>query len=334
MIIYKDYEKQVYDWLNKKNKLDTNFTFSLRQNGSKGAELDYFIGTEKSRYFAITFWTLPVGFPGSSGDCIGLVFKLSSDYTKYSYDFKFTQTNSPHDAQNTSALNLIKSATKKITESIGANRISSGDNKMFTIRSKPKQESYISLHEMLKDVGEDLFKLIPIINNQIKEEKKVNPIFEAHRISKEEFVNMKEKLEKRFEKYKPNSQSEIIKEKYSNWLKGNESSTKINSYLRAIDILNELLDKDIYLEKNIAILTILYQDTLENQRDINSKYYYPSAPSYGNNGFYSASVKAFIDFLKNGHIILPKKLIQVKTKWQNLQTKYFTVLQELVKHFT
>ena len=98
-----------------------------------------------------------------------------------------------------------------------------------------------------------------------------------------------------------------IRERFSDWLKGNESSNKINSYLRAIDILNEILDKDIYLEKNIAQLTILYRDLIDHQRDQKGKYFYEAAPSYGNNGFYSASVKAFIDFLKEGHGIVPKK---------------------------
>lgn len=52
MLSYKDYEKQVYDWLMTKHNADSTFTFSLRQNSSKGAELDYFIGTEKSNYIA------------------------------------------------------------------------------------------------------------------------------------------------------------------------------------------------------------------------------------------------------------------------------------------
>ena len=46
MINYKDYEEQVYNWLNQKHDADPNFTFSLRMKGSKGAELDYFIGTK------------------------------------------------------------------------------------------------------------------------------------------------------------------------------------------------------------------------------------------------------------------------------------------------
>jgi hypothetical protein len=33
MIIYKQYEKTVYNCLNNYNKQDSNFTFSLRRNG-------------------------------------------------------------------------------------------------------------------------------------------------------------------------------------------------------------------------------------------------------------------------------------------------------------
>lgn len=238
-IIYKEYEKEVYNWLNNKNKLDINFTFSLRQNGSKGAELDYFIGTEKSRYFAVTFWTLPVGFPGSSGDCIGLVFKVSANYLNYSYDFKFTQTNSPHDAQNTSALNLIKSSTQNIKASIGAKRVSADDNKMFTIRSKPRQESYTDLNQMLDDIDKDLNKLIPIINNQIEEEKKVNPEFEAHRISKEEFANMEAKLLVRFNKYDVNTNKGV--QNYQNLNKDENTFEKTRALLDS-SIFDEYID--------------------------------------------------------------------------------------------
>lgn len=47
MFNYIDYEKKIYDWLMAKHNENSSFTFSLRQNGSKGAELDYFIGTAK-----------------------------------------------------------------------------------------------------------------------------------------------------------------------------------------------------------------------------------------------------------------------------------------------
>ena len=97
-----------------------------------------------------------------------------------------------------------------------------------------------------------------------------------------------------------NLQLEGIKEEFSNWLKGNEktNSNKIYSYLRAIEILIEITEKDIYLETNLDKLNVLYNDLIREQRTENGKYYYSKSPSYGNNGFYSASIKAFIEFLK------------------------------------
>ena len=289
MIKYKEYEKEVYHWLNNKNKQDPNFTFSLRQNGSKGAESDYFIGTENSRYFGVTFWSIPVGFPGSSGDCVNLIFKLSKDYLKYSYDFKFTQTNSPHDAQNTSALNLIKSVTKNITDSVAAKRISADDNKIFTIRSKPKQEAYKNLELMLKDIDADLFKIIPIINTQIEKEKNENPKFKAHRVSKEEFANMKAKLLVRFDRYGEQNINSIenVKEKFIEWLINkpkskyfNNNKETLNRYLDTyntyfeIDIFEvsksnyntiiEVIDKVAYQNENSAFFK--YSDEESNHR--------------------------------------------------------------------
>jgi 5-methylcytosine-specific restriction protein B len=92
---------------------------------------------------------------------------------------------------------------------------------------------------------------------------------------------------------------EGVKKEFSDWLKGNENSNKVNSYLRAIDILNEILDDDLYLEENMVNLQTLYDDLILDQKNKNSKYYYDKAPSYGNNGFYSASVKALKTFLEN-----------------------------------
>jgi len=201
MINYKEYEQKVYDWLINKNKQDPNFTFSLRQNGSIGAEKDYFIGTENSRYFATTFWAIPVGYPGSSGDCIDIIFKFSADYKSYSYNFEFTQTNSPEEGQNTSVLHLIKSLANPLDKAIGNSYVSPANNKIFTIKTKPKKNEYSNLDEMIADIDQDLELVLPIVEECIEKEISVNPEFIAHRISKEEFSKMKNKLEMRFEKY-------------------------------------------------------------------------------------------------------------------------------------
>lgn len=66
MISYNEFTESVFNWFMDKNKLDPSFTFSLRQKANKGSELNYFIGTERFKYFGTTLWTIPVGFPGSS----------------------------------------------------------------------------------------------------------------------------------------------------------------------------------------------------------------------------------------------------------------------------
>ncbi|WP_370227787.1 McrB family protein [Mesoflavibacter sp.] len=123
--------------------------------------------------------------------------------------------------------------------------------------------------------------------------------------------NLKNKLKEALEKKSiqtRNADILSVKEKFSNWLKTNETSNKVASYLRAIDILNELLGAgNVYAEKNIAKLTLFYQDLIEHQKDEKGIYYYEAAPSYGFNGFYSASIKAYIEFLKTEHGINPKK---------------------------
>jgi hypothetical protein len=208
MINYKDYEKQVYDWLMTKHNADANFTFSLRQNGSKGSELDYFIGTENSKYFSTTFWTLPVGFPGSSGDCIGLIF----EYTKsgYKYFVDFNQTASPEGNQNISVLNILKSLRSDLSESPGLQKQTSEKHKMFNLRTKTNKASYETIEEMLEDVEKDIDFIIPLVNEHIAREKRINPEFIAHRITTDEFESMHKKMETRFDKY-----AHVIKEEVS-----------------------------------------------------------------------------------------------------------------------
>lgn len=299
MIEYKEYEKHVYAWLKQKHKKDTSFTFSVRMKGSKGAETDYFVGTKKSNYFATTFWTIPVSFPGSSGDAISLIFGSRGDY--FVYNFEFTQTKSPHDEQNKWALDLISSIKKPSLKNLDFSYESPDHNKMLTFKTVQRQSSYTSLDTMLEDIDKDLEIIVPLVDAAIGDIKTKHPEFIAHRITLAEFNKMQSKLEKRFSKYQNGnniiSQSQTIKEQFSDWLKGSETSNKVNSYLRAIDILSEILESDIYLENNIKTLNLLYNDLIEKQRLQDGKYYHEKAPSYGNNGFYSASIKAFIEFL-------------------------------------
>lgn len=199
MIEYKEYEKQIYSWLQKKHKKDASFTFSVRMKGSKGAEGDYFVGTKKSNYFAITLWAIPVSFPGSSGDAISIIF--GSRDNNYGYNFEFTQTKSPHDAQNTSALELISSIKKSAIKDLGFSYSSPDQNKMLTFKTTSRQSNYTSLDTMLEDIDKDLETIVPIVDDVIADIKNRNPEFIAHRITLPEFEKMQRNLEKRFSKY-------------------------------------------------------------------------------------------------------------------------------------
>lgn len=88
---------------------------------------------------------------------------------------------------------------------------------------------------------------------------------------------------------------------FEKWLRKNETknSRKVGSYLRAIDILTNHFKIKIYEEENLSILNTLYQDLKEHQGEINGKYYYSKAPSYGVSRFYSAAIKAYVEFYQN-----------------------------------
>mgnify|MGYP003625747251 CR=1 FL=1 len=88
---------------------------------------------------------------------------------------------------------------------------------------------------------------------------------------------------------------------FEKWLRKNETknSRKVGSYLRAIDILTNHFKIKIYEEENLSILNTLYQDLKEHQTNPNGKYFYSKAKSYGINRFYSAAIKAYIDFLND-----------------------------------
>lgn len=90
------------------------------------------------------------------------------------------------------------------------------------------------------------------------------------------------------------------KQGYSNYLTtiyGENSGTK-TSYVKAIEILSKLLNYNIFEVNDLLQLQQLYADLIKEQRNTEGKYFHPEAPSYGQNGFYSASIKTYIDFHK------------------------------------
>ncbi len=88
------------------------------------------------------------------------------------------------------------------------------------------------------------------------------------------------------------------KEQFRKWLKDTSSSTsnKTGSYIRAIDILNEMLDLNIFRINDVIYLDDLYQDLIINQNDPNGIYAYDKAKSYGKGGFYSPAINEYKKF--------------------------------------
>lgn len=239
MITYKDYEKKVYEWLIAKHKIDGNFTFSLRQKASKGAELNYFIGTEKSNYFGTTFWTIPVSFPGSSSDLIDVFFEQKE--SGFVFFFEFNQTNTPIEKQNISALNLIKNLKESIGQLGNLKSETKEGSKMYKYKLVSPKDSYDNIEEMFTDLDKIATLIKPLIKNEIEKEKLLNPEFIANQISKIEFAELQQKLEKRQNKYGylNNNLSEIQNDKFKIALsKFNQSD--LNTYF---DFLRLILRK-------------------------------------------------------------------------------------------
>lgn len=90
-----------------------------------------------------------------------------------------------------------------------------------------------------------------------------------------------------------------LKEEFKNWLiqKYGLNSGTTSSYLKSIEILSSILNKDIFTIFESEFLISLYEDLLKEQKNIEGKYYHSDAHSYGGNGFYSASIKSYIEFL-------------------------------------
>lgn len=200
MLSYEAYEKGVFDWLMAKHQADTNFTFTVRQSATRDSETDYFIGTKRSGYFATTFWSIPVNFPGSSGDAISLIFVLGE--SAYAYYFEFTQTQDPKDDQNRAVLELIKTIKNPLVEKYKLARKINENAKMYTVRIAGLKENYASLEDMCQDIDAQLFDIIAIVDQGILSVKQSMQRFTAHRVTPQEFVSLINRLNQRIEKHR------------------------------------------------------------------------------------------------------------------------------------
>ncbi len=97
-----------------------------------------------------------------------------------------------------------------------------------------------------------------------------------------------------------NADKQNYKLAFTNWLSivYSTNSGMKSSYLRAMDILSEKLGYDIYEVDDLTKITLLYNELINDQKNETGKYYHAAAPSYGTNGYYSAAISKYSDFIK------------------------------------
>ncbi|MDX9694308.1 MAG: AAA family ATPase [Bacteroidales bacterium] len=183
-----------------KNKKDPGFTFSLRQKATKGAELNHFIGSEKSKYFGLTFWYIPMGYPGAATDLINLVFGIFDE--GFRFYIQCNQTKKPHDNQNKWALELIRNIKiifkNNYSEYLIENKSDAKMEYFSIFHGESKSNTVKELFQKLDNRLEKIINLVDVeITNMINKHKD----FIAHRFNQEEFDEMLKRMEKRFEKY-------------------------------------------------------------------------------------------------------------------------------------
>ena len=88
------------------------------------------------------------------------------------------------------------------------------------------------------------------------------------------------------------------KDLFRAWLikKHGETGTS-GSYIRAITILDDKLNKKILAITDAEYLETLYKDLIHKQKNPNSIYYYQQAPSYGKDMWMSGAIGSYIKFL-------------------------------------
>ena len=112
------------------------------------------------------------------------------------------------------------------------------------------------------------------------------------------------------------------KKEFVEWLNDNYSNdggTK-SSYLKALEKVSQKIKYDIFTTNDLFKLNELYSDVLREQKDDSSIYFdAQEAPSYGRNGFYSAAVKKYIEFM-NQLIILKSTILNNNIMLSSLNT--------------
>ncbi len=198
MIEYYALQEAVYNYLSGRRKKDSSFRFSLRKSFTEATINNYFIGTEKSKYFGFSLWYIPASYPGASIDPLVYIFNVDDGiaYLK----LQLLQTNSPRNEENEVALKMVKEITKKLKnlEDKGYELIEGKtSNKMYMSELLQLPRELKSEKEVIDAIEKILDDTRDIIDAVINELQKEYPDWIGENISEENFQYMLDHLKKK-----------------------------------------------------------------------------------------------------------------------------------------
>ena len=198
---YHELEKIVYEHLMKRREADPDFTFYVRQKPSKGAETDYFIGTENSNYFGFTLWWVKVNYPGASSDLLDFFMKKKSNGWHLWFEYKHPRTSENLQSELNWKLGL---AILEKLKSLDLNKmgfslqISPPKNKSETIKVQCIK-AFNDVKNLLDQLDNLMALMVPMVDEEILQLKSGNPEWEVEKLNQESFEAMIKKMNERIE---------------------------------------------------------------------------------------------------------------------------------------
>lgn len=206
---YFQLQEVVFNHLWNKQQHDNNFTFSVRQVASKGAEKNHFIGTIKSKYFGFTCWDIPVYYPGSASDLTNFIIFV--DGGKCYLKFQYIMTKSPSDAQSEADLDFGYRLSNNLK--VAGIQLAENDpqNKMLYYHVDLNSDGYENESEFLEDFERLYASVSPVVDKTIEEVRQNHPDWQAGRYSKQKFDTLISKMHQRIQRFATASPEEIAK---------------------------------------------------------------------------------------------------------------------------
>lgn len=196
---YQEFEAKVYRALSDQRITNPNFTFSVRINGSKGSELDYFIGTQKSSYFGFTSWFIPIYYPGSSSDLVDYIFRI--DKNSISFHFEAASPKNAVDEQLKGCLDFVQNLRDIAMEANLPVPALKEEKKFIDLYFYPEPKTFQTFDELWQVFLPFYEKTSLLVDQAIQRTKLENSTWIADRISGKQFEEFTSKMERRFQRY-------------------------------------------------------------------------------------------------------------------------------------